>query len=129
MKQFENRSLTAALRAVVCGAAAALAAFVLVALVCRGGVPDFLWIGLRILLPTGLAVWLLRGVRPAWVWLGLPVQLVLLAEFAEPVARWNGYPLTGFLGALPYAVNMGLWALGLTAAQYILLRLTAAAQQ
>ncbi|MBQ8647434.1 MAG: hypothetical protein IJ484_04760 [Oscillospiraceae bacterium] len=129
MKQPANRNLAAALRAVVCGAAAALAAFVLVPLVCRGGVPDFLWIGLRVLLPLGLAAWLMRGVRPAWVWLGLPVQLVLLAAFAEPIARWNGYPLTGFMGALPYAVNMGLWALGLTAAQYVLLRLMASAQQ
>lgn len=126
MKQPANPKFIAALRAAVCGAATALAAFVLVPLVCRGGVPDFIWIALRILLPLGLAAWLVRGVRPAWAWLGLPVQLAVLAAFAEPIAQWNGYSLTGFMGALPYAVNMALWALGLTAAQYILLRLCAA---
>ena len=121
-----NKPLLAALRAAACGAATMTAAFVLVPLVCRGGVPDVIWIGLRVLLAVGFAVWHLSGERPAWVWLGVPVQGVLLAVFFAPVARLNGYALTSFTGALPYTWDMTLWVVGLTAAQYLLLRLIAA---
>ena len=86
----------------------------------------FIWDRRAGKLAVGVAVWHLSGERPAWVWLGVPVQSVLLAVFFAPVARLNGYALTGFTGALPYTWDMTLWAAGLTAARYLLLRLIAA---
>lgn len=73
------------------------------------------------LLPVAAAAVLLRGVRPAWAWAGLPVQWGLLAAFAAPLARLNGYSFGGLMGALPYAWDLGLWAAGITAVQFALL--------
>lgn len=93
------------------------------------GVPDFLWIVLRIALPTAAGVLLFlprRQCRSGYILLGLLVQYTLLVLYAEPLSKFLGCSIHGgYFGSgwLEYFGSQFLWPLGVTALQYIVLRI------
>lgn len=87
------------------------------------GLPDFVWIALRILLPTLVVVLLLRWLRPippVFIWAGLPVQYLVLFLFAQGVSGILGISLGG-LGGFAYLFQTAVWPLVVTALQFLLL--------
>ena len=111
------------LRAVNCGLFSLLIAFVAVPML--PACPDPVWMALRVLGPVTLAPALLgwEGRRAArLVWLGLPVQYLVLFLGRAPIARHLGISLAG-LGGLTYFGEAALWPLIITAAQSLTLHL------
>ena len=80
--------------------------------------PDPVWMALMILLPVLVALWLLEvkaRVPAKYVWLGLPIQYLLLIVFAEPISKIGGW------GGWTYIWDAFIWPLCGTAAQFVAL--------
>ena len=88
------------LLAAFCGIFSFLIDFLVIPYFCVGWV-DWVWMVLRILLPAALAALLSPWITPKTIWIGLPVQLLLLIVFAEPVCALLGIS-TGGLGGFAY---------------------------
>ena len=87
------------------------------------GLPDFVWITLRIFVPVAVAVLLLRNtfhIPPRFIWAGLPVQYLALFLFAEQISGCLGISLGG-LGGFAYLFEAAAWPLGVTLVQFVVL--------
>lgn len=77
--------------------------------------PDPIWMALMILFPVGIAIWLLEQrvrVPARYVWLGLPVQYLILIVFAEPISCIGGW------GDWTYIWDAFIWPICVVAAQF-----------
>lgn len=107
-----------------CGVLSLLIDFLMIPTVCAGGVPDPIWMILMIVLPVVAVMLLLkwiRGVFPAYIWVGLPVQYLLLGLFAGPISKIMGLPLHGPFGGLEYAFAVAVWPLAVTFVQFCMM--------
>ena len=80
--------------------------------------PDPVWMALMILLPVLIAIRFLERkahVPARFVWLGLPIQYLLLIVFAEPISRIGGW------GDWTYIWDAFIWPLCATTAQFVAL--------
>ena len=78
--------------------------------------PDPIWISLMILIPVLLGLYMLEKkaqIPAGYVWIGLPVQYLILFVFAEPISRIGGW------GDWSYIGDAILWPLCVTAAQFV----------
>ena len=108
--------------AALCGVLSVLIDFILIpqifSLPPMLGLPDPIWMSMMILLPVLIAIHMLgqKAHLPAgYVWVGLPVQYVILIIFAEPISR------IGSWGDWTYIWNAIIWPLSVTAAQFVAL--------
>jgi len=87
--------------------------------------PDPVWMALDLLVPTALALLLAGRLRPIpapWLWLGLPVQYILLFLFRTPISRGLGIHLEG-LGGFEYLFTAAVWPALVTLIQFLTLLL------
>lgn len=119
MKQTGTESGRSFRCAVLCGVLSLFVDFILIpqafTLPPLLGLPDPIWMTLMILIPVLLAVYLLERknhVPSGFVWLGLPVQYLLLIVFAEPISKIGSYD------SWTYLWDAAVWPLGATAAQF-----------
>ena len=80
--------------------------------------PDPIWMSLMILIPVLVAIYMLEQkahIPARYVWVGLPVQYLILIVFAEPISR------IGHWGDWSYIGDAIIWPLTVTAAQFVLL--------
>ena len=78
--------------------------------------PDPIWISLMILIPVLVGMYMLEKksrIPAGYVWIGLPVQYLILIVFAEPISRIGGW------GDWSYIGDAIIWPLCVTAAQFI----------
>lgn len=78
--------------------------------------PDPVWMSLMILIPVLVAIHMLERkarILARYVWVGLPVQYLILIVFAEPISRIGGW------GDWTYIWNAFIWPLSVTVAQFI----------
>lgn len=78
--------------------------------------PDPIWISLMILIPALVAIHILEQkahIPARYVWVGLPVQYLILIIFAEPISR------IGHWGDWSYIGDAIIWPLAVTAAQFV----------
>ena len=78
--------------------------------------PDPVWMSLMILLPVLFAVCMLEKkvhVPARYVWIGLPVQYLILIVFSDPISRIGGW------GGWTYLWDAFIWPLCVTAAQFV----------
>ena len=78
--------------------------------------PDPIWMSLMILIPVLVAIYMLEQkahIPARYVWVGLPVQYLILIVFAEPISR------IGHWGDWSYIGDAIIWPLTVTAAQFV----------
>lgn len=92
------------------------------------GVPDFIWIGLTLLLPLVPAVWLLYMVDrqpPKAVWKGFLVECVIALVFCGPLGSmwsyWRDYSGIDLFDFIAYCMHFIGFALGATLIQLAVL--------
>ena len=80
--------------------------------------PDPVWMSLMILIPVLIAIHMLEQkshIPLRYVWVGLPVQYLILIVFAEPISGIGGW------GSWTYIWDAMIWPLGVTGAQFVVL--------
>ena len=78
--------------------------------------PDPIWMSLMILIPILVAIHMLEQkvhIPVRYVWVGLPVQYLILIIFAQPISR------IGHWGDWSYIGDAIIWPLCVTAAQVV----------
>lgn len=78
--------------------------------------PDPIWMSFMILIPVLAAIYMMEKkahIPAGYVWIGLPVQYLILIVFAEPISRIGGW------GDWTYIWDAIIWPLCITAAQFI----------
>ena len=78
--------------------------------------PDPIWMSLMILIPVLVAIYMLEKkahIPAGYVWVGLPVQYLILIVFAQPISR------IGHWGDWSYIGDAIIWPLSVTVAQFI----------
>lgn len=86
--------------------------------------PDIVWIILMFVLPILIAVCLLgrdREIHPAYIWVGLLVQYMLLCIFSKGISQNLGISLSAGLYGLSYVYEAAIWPLSVTIAQFLVL--------
>lgn len=91
-------------------------------------VPDFIWIGLMLLLPLIPAVWLLYfadKLPPKAVFKSFLAEVVIALVFFHPLGRMWGYGMTAFgwdlFDFIAYCIHFIGFALGATLIQFVIL--------
>ena len=80
--------------------------------------PDPIWMSLMILFPVLVAIYMLEKkthISAGYVWIGLPVQYLILIVFAQPISR------IGHWGDWSYIGDAIIWPLSVTVVQFITL--------
>ncbi len=80
--------------------------------------PDPIWIAMTILLPVVAGAVLLRNISPAYVWVGLPVQYLLLYFLSKPVSEMLGVSPEGLID-FNFLFQAVVWPLAATLAQFL----------
>ena len=78
--------------------------------------PDPVWMSLMILIPVLVGIYMLERkshIPARYVWVGLPVQYLILIIFAKPISR------IGRWGDWTYIWDAMIWPLSVTAAQFV----------
>lgn len=111
------------------GLFSAVVMYLMIPLIARG-IPDFIWIGLALLLPLIPAVWLLFFVDrqpPKAVWKGFLVEVAIALVFCGPLGSmwsyWRGYAGIDLFDFIAYCMHFLGFALGATLVQFVILRL------
>ena len=107
--------------AAVCGLISLLVVFVVVPWL--PSMPDPAWIAVDLLAPAALALLLGGFLCPTsalYLWLGLPIQYLLLFLFRGPLAGNLGISLRS-LGSFEYFFAAAIWPLGTTLVQFLAL--------
>lgn len=109
------------------GLLSAAVMYLLIPLIARG-VPDFIWIGLALLLPLIPGVWLLYMVdrQPAKaVWKSFLTEVIIALVFCVPLGSmwsyWRGFSDIDLFGFLAYCIHFIGFALGATLIQLVIL--------
>ena len=109
------------------GLLSAVVMYLMIPLIARG-VPDFIWIGLALLLPLVPAVWLLFFVDrqpPKAVWKGFLVECFIALVFCGPLGSiwsyWRGYAGIDLFDFIAYCMHFLGFALGATLIQLVIL--------
>lgn len=119
-----NRSFRNKWWAILCGILSLLTDFILLphvfTLITVLGfpIPDPIWISIMILVPIVIAIYLLEQkahIPARYVWVGLPVQYLILFVFAEPMYKIS--PLGS--DSWTYIWEAFVWPLSATAAQFV----------
>lgn len=87
------------------------------------GIPDFIWMALRILMPVAAAVLLIRRIwhiPSGFIWVGLPIQYLLLFFWAKQISGIIGITLDG-LGGFEYLFEAAIWPFVATLLQFFVL--------
>lgn len=120
MKLSNNETVSKLWPTVLCGGLSVLVDFILIPQVFSFppmlGLPDPIWMSLMILIPVIIAIRMLEKkvhIPTGYVWVGLPVQYLLLIVFAEPISR------IGSWGDWTYIWDAMIWPLSVTAAQFV----------
>ena len=77
---------------------------------------------LMVVFPALLAVVMLEGLRPLWVFLNLPIHYGLLIVLAAPLSGVWGVDLDSTLGLPSYLGAVFTWPLVITTVQFLILR-------
>lgn len=112
--------------AVLCGVLSVLIDFVLIPQVLHRLppflrsllLPDPIWMSLMILLPVIVAIYILEQkthILPGYVWIGLPVQYLILIVFAGPIREVSPFGFDDWT----YIWEAMVWPLSVTAAQFV----------
>ena len=109
------------------GLLSAVVMYLIIPLIARG-VPDFIWIGLALLLPLIPAVWLLYIVDrqpPKAVWKGFLLECFIALVFCGPLGSmwsyWRGYAGIDLFGFIAYCMHFPGFALGASLIQLVIL--------
>ena len=113
--------MKSALRTALCSLCTFALVFFLIPALLAGGIPDFLWIALDIILPAILAAVMLKNVRPTWIFLNLPIHYGLLILLAAPLSKIWGCSITRSLGWFEYIGSTFFWPFLLTIVQFVVL--------
>ena len=110
------------LKAAGCSLISFALAFYIIPVYFARGTENVLWMSLMAVLPALLAVVMLEGLRPLWVFLNFPIHYGLLAALAAPLSRVWGVDLSGALGWPSYVGTVFTWPLVVTTVQFLILR-------
>ena len=124
MKQTKHESAGKIRAVVFCGVLSVLIDFILIPQILSRLpgflrlilLPDPIWISLMILIPVLVGMYMLERkthIPAGHVWIGLPVQYLILIVFAEPISRIGGW------GDWSYIGDAIIWPLCVTAVQFI----------
>ena len=109
------------------GLLSAVVMYLMIPLIARG-VPDFIWIGLTLLLPLIPAVWLLFMIDrqpPKAVWKGFLLEVVIALIFCGPLGSmcsyWRGFSGIDLFRFIAYCIHFIGFALGATLIQFVIL--------
>ena len=90
------------------------------------GIPDFIWMGMMVLLPTLLAILLFVRDKEYKQWnlfVGMVIQYVLLIAFASPISQTFGSSIEHALGWFGYIGAAFPWPLVVTIIQFVVLKI------
>ena len=109
------------------GLLSAVVMYLMIPLIARG-VPDFIWIGLTLLLPLVPGVWLLYFAdrqHPKAVFKSFLVEAVITLVFCGPLGSmwsyWRGYAGIDLFAFIAYCIHFLGFALGATLIQFVIL--------
>ena len=111
------------LRAAGCSLVSFALVFYVIPVFFAKGTADFLWMSLMVVLPALAASLMLERIRPVWVFIGLPIDYILLIVLAAPLSRIWGCSIAHSLGWFEYIGATFVWPLVVTTVQFFLLRL------
>ena len=113
--------MKSALRTALCSIITFALVFFLVPMLLAGGIPDFIWMTLDLILPAVAAALLLKQVKPTWIFLNLPIHYGLLILLASPLSKIWGSPIDRGLGWFSYIGSTFFWPFILTILQFVVL--------
>lgn len=105
---------------VICALVSFALDFIIIPELCSGWA-DFIWMTLMIVLPGLVAILLFRNRNhgtPGYIFIGLPVQYVLLIVFAGPISSMWGASIEHTLGWFSYIGSVFPWPFVVTLVQY-----------
>jgi len=130
MRRIKDRIAWQRIMGVLCGLLSFVVIYLAVPALFMRGVADLVWIVLRLLLPAAVGVVFMEIVGKCgakYVWLGLPVQYILLIVFAKPLSDYLGVSVENtFLGfGWPqYIGSQFIWPLAVALIQVCVLTCT-----